>query len=681
MSWLAIVVVAVFLYACGEIDEGGPGIEGESACPGCTDWQFDDEEQEEHNDERPEVGDGDSEEPREVVRGLAPCAPEAVVTSRDLIPEIPEEVTSSSCPLEREVFTSYSTHNPGETAVSWNWDGDELERVERKDGLVIRRANFRLDDQGEVQSIDQRQIYTHPSGVHNYYDDISEFDEQGRLLRQESTYGELWSGGESVERESELTQKWEGESLVERTEVSVSSTGEREIRWRWDYDEQGRLVEINYGATGQSDERALWSYEGGLPAQVSRFVDGALVERQSWEFEEGQLLTRRVELGELISDVSEDGELSSRTPTVLDSYALQTAQDGWGYYDYNGGRTSPWSGANAHLEATTASDCYELPTTLGHGYPEDEGHYFLGISDEVAPEYGLEFSYGFQGYYYGFGNPAWYGHLGVGTAWPTANFSRERGVDVTIIYDETGQMVSESMSYLPWQSADGEEREVVNVSRVREFQGVRLLRDEIEVEKGGEIAGAALHFERDERGRLVRRERSREDEYVSHQEWNYEDGVESHVYAPLNEGAVGESVYYSVSLPEPGELVDWDDEGTEHTLTMQRSTDDRGREVRYFEDRLREVSKNERNSNWGEQGKIEETVYRGQELERASHTYWEYHESGEILRRSVDSGGDDVINYETRYVRDESGRVLERIEKAGGELRNRETREFSCVGG
>ena len=682
MNWMAILVVAVFLYACGEIDEGGPEVDGESNCPGCTDWQFDDEEQEEHNEERPEGGDGDSDEPREIVRGLAPCAPKAVVHSEDRIPVIPEEVTSSVCPLEREVITSYSTYSPGETAVNWNWNGDELERVERKDGRVVGRTIFRFDEAGgEVQSIDRRMIYTHFSGVHNYYDDHWEFDEQGRLLRHESAYGEVWSGSETVERESELTQKWEGELLVERRSVNVSESWESDSHWRFDYDEQGRLVEINYETTGQPDERALWSYEGGLPAQVSRFVDGVLVERQSWEFAEGQLLTRRVELGELLADLNEDDELYWRTPAVLDSYALQTTQDGWGYYGYNGGRTSPWSGANAHLEATTESDCYDLPTTLGHGYPEDEGHYFLGISDEVTPEYGLEHSYGFRGYYYGYGNPAWYGHLGVGTAWPTANFSRERGVDVTVVYDKAGQMISESMSYIPWENT--EEVEVVNVYRVREFQDSRLLLDEIEVEKGGETVRAALHFERDDRDRLVRRERSRDDEYVSHQEWSYEDGavVESLVHAPLNEGRVGESVYYSVSLPEPGELVGWEDEGTEHTLTMQRSLDERGREVRYHEDRFREGSKMERRSTWGEHGKIEETVSQGPELEYKRHTYWEYHESGEVLRRSLDHDGDDVINSETRYVRDESGLALERIEESGGEIRNHETREFSCVGG
>lgn len=664
-----IILMAVVGMGCADAADRAQRDNADCAAD-CQKWQINDPDTDTSDD-----GDEDASAPN--TQPLGPCAPQPDIEHDFVVPEIPEQVRSGECPLEREVENWVSSSLPSEYAIAWAYQDGDLVQTDRADGDVQMRTIFEFgDDDEQIERIDRSQFHLTGRGVRLIHEDIWEFDGQGRVLRHHYKYRSGQPGQESVRGETEITQRFADGHLVEHVETKTSDQNMQQTQYSWSYNEAGRLTEALKVGDDRSD-RAVWEYDGELPRSVSRYVDDVLAERLTWDFNnEGRLVSRRIETGLELNEADAGEPVVLHQPVVLDSYALRSTAASWGRFT---GVSTPWSGANSHLNASEDAGCYQLPSTLGHGYPEGDNSYYIGALPTVTPEPEMEYAYGFQLYYYGFSRPVWYGHTGIGSMWPAFNYQYDRRVESTVTYNDAGRMTSESME----QFFSDPELESVSITRERQFEGSYLIDDEIAVQRGEQTVRAGLHFERNSDGALLRRERTRDDELVAFQEWNHGEGSESvtlNIHVAKRENPV-EDAYDYYALLEPAELLETPGgETPEQTATTRREFDAMGREVFYREDRLFEGRRTERHITWGDHGMLEksEAQYQGAERRNNALTYWDYDASGELANMRVDSDGDGTLENETRYTRDEAGRMVERVDLHQGAVYQRVSREFAC---
>lgn len=667
MKYYWILWVTLASMGCADMGERAPDL---GACgANCEGWDV--------SEEVPPIDEPDgSDEPGEALR---PCAPTAMVSGQFALPLLPDEIRAGACPLERELTTLFGPFATPERELTWEYNDGTWQREERVGGALKVRTRFELADDGEqLARVEQRHAgYSDITGHSSISEDIWELDAQGHVVRHVNRSLDGALGEEALTSEHEITQTFRDGRLVRRHEQSNTTSSPNAVDISWRYDDAGRLLEALQMA-GAREDRAVWEYDGDLPVGVSRYISGRLVERMSWAFEDGRLVSRQAMVG-----VDLDGEVGGATgqlpkPVVLDSYMLRSTHHHW---DSSAIRTlTPWSGANAHLNAGEDARCYPLPTSLGHGYPEDEKNYFIGQSPEELPEDGMEYAYGYQRNFMGLERPIWYGHMGVGSIWLAPSFELQQQIQSTVHYDDTGRMVAEWME----QSFQDPQVDAMIVARTRDFEGSNLLYDAIEVTSGVDVIRSALHFERNAAGVLLRRERTRNDMPMEFQTWRYDANnavLATELYSALDASATPDAPHRYFAM-ELGALFQTPPaQPPAYILGVEREVDASGREVFYRDDRLLEAHELARQTTWGEHGMLEQSVRTTQsaiDFERYWRTTWEYDASGRLLRTSFDENGDADFERETIYTRDEAGREVERVERSNGAVMSRVTREYRC---
>ncbi len=689
-KWSAAAIMLV-ITGCGDTDydklEPREGDANTVDCVDCGDWEIgesgDDpvEVEESPNSDEQQGGSENQNPPQQPesstdpVAVQGPCMPEAVARDGERIPTPPEEALAASCPLEKEVRTNGATWLTSEVVTDWEWDGNTLEKsIAESDGSSTY-TSFEFDASREhILRIEKREDRIYSSTFSDtYYDYVWEFDERGRTTYQHLEYGELHGSQEEFVGTSGFHQEWEGDRLVRRGHPDNPS------EYEWKYDEAGRLIEVSRtpNVVDQAIDRAVWSYRGDDPVQVERYVDGVLVQRQQWEYDEERALVGRqfeAEARGLDGEI-EDGANTASRP--LDSYELVVPSARLEYEP----TTDPWAASNAHLHSDAGDDCYRLPTTMHHGYPVDENAYHLGLAaeDEITAE--IRAGYGHEGYYYGYGQVNWYGHVGIGTAW--SEMFRHGGRPVgsaltTIAYDDEGRMIEETVEF----SARTRDDERAITMREREFGASGLLHDQLTVESGDELASAELLFDRDDTGRIFERRRMVEGELVSQARWSYggsDAAVEIQVEAaPEQVFPFSDPFEYYSPHPQPDFLLEDVTEEMEHTLTLLREFDQQGREV-FYGGQLHQGTHWHAavETTWGEHGKLEEIDRYNLESGREMRTVWEYDEAGRMIRKAeYDTEGQEID--ETWFEYDEAGRLVEKLEEKRGELYVHKEWEYAC---
>jgi len=158
-----------------------------------------------------------------------------------------------------------------------------------------------------------------------------------------------------------------------------------------------------------------------------------------------------------------------------------------------------------------------LPRGPGHGYPDREVEYQLGVARDERP-HAIGFAYANDSYGWAYGDLAWFGHDGLGSDWyGQAMNRRELSLDVTVVY-EGGRMVSEAGEMT---AGDGSSDEIwQSIERARELDGSgRISSDSLSSPDGDELRVRTLQFARDEIGNLIERELWLDDSAVSAQTW------------------------------------------------------------------------------------------------------------------------------------------------------------------
>ncbi len=671
-GWILLTLAAAALaMACGNFDDGGEGADDDIICLDCDDpwWIDDDNHPPAEQGEEPEGGEQsqNDEEPGEIAQPLAPCQPQAVATDGADIPEIPDDVFLDECPLEYEVDISESPQE----VVSWEWNGNILERSEYEGSQLVAHAEFEFDSiLQRLQSVEtyQRNRY---SGATYENNKRWEFDEREQLVEYHRERLEYSFGTVEVVNSDQIHQTWDGDRLVERVQESMRHGNETSVHFVWKYDDLDRLTEVIKERDDEPLARSLWSYSKGNPVGVERLIGDVAVERQSFEFDGDRLVARDI----AVDPRGIDGELDSfgyaSRVSGHDSYAVDTSDM---FHFGNGDLDNPWVNANAHLQVAAGDECYRLPTSLGHGYPDDEASYHLAWTDGEQNPQGIGFAYHFGGYAYFYGDNSWFGHLGIGSSWPSI-YPNEIDSQYRLTYDESGRMIGEEFDFT---DLDGDS---VAVQRARSFDESGLNRDRLSVARDGDEAHAELHFERDENGRLQRRERLRGDQVVSVQKWDFDEAGHATGLHLLPE--VHDTGYWPVTgpNPSPAELFEAPVGEPTASRSYERGFDDLDRQI-YAADipANEDVGVQETHTEFSEHGPVEElqeTI--GAQTTHRNRTLWEYDEQGNLVRKAVDPGDDGELNQETRFIRDDQGRILEEIEEFGTRTTHI-TRSYACSG-
>jgi hypothetical protein len=116
-------------------------------------------------------------------------------------------------------------------------------------------------------------------------------------------------------------------------------------------------------------------------------------------------------------------------------------------------RSDPW----ARALAIDLGGCWSVPRGPGHGYPNGEVEYQLGVAAGEVPE-GIGIAYGSEDYRWLWGDASWYGHDGIGSGWIfQVGAEPPLQVEARVEYDEASRMRAESAVVV---TAEGAEVEV-----------------------------------------------------------------------------------------------------------------------------------------------------------------------------------------------------------------------------
>ncbi len=654
--WL-MAMILIGSAGVGCVSQGEGGGDGWGICDDC-DGAADPQVVE--PDEVP-VGEQEDVAPTRLSE-LEPCAPRAVGLRVDNVPELPAEVVDGHCPLEQK---SYDNDGDGESerVTRWTRHGDMIEQVIEDRGGVWKETTFEVDAAGELSRVHQRQYNLYYGAGH--MDQEWTFDGRGRLTSYTKQRWLEEDGVDILQSAHQIDQTWRDGRLVARTEDR--SYGERDTRkaYEWRYDERGQLAEalVNASPSGAS-QRSVWTYEDGRPVAVERSLDEVTTVRHEWQYHDGGVVAAHdVEygphgLGESAADIY------ATSADVVDTY--HTPSPYVLYSPYSQVR-SPWRAANPQVDAQR--ECYTLPSSAGHGYPHDEPAYRLGWAEATE---GIRFSssYGSHGYAYGYGEPLWYGHAGVGTPWPAGQYGANGVLTAQLEYDARGRMVGETLNLAPYAS-DGAEAgsqqgvpEPTRIERRRRFGETGLLDDQITVETVEETHERRLSFERSPEGHILQRELLGEDGRLAFQTWAYdrESRVTGHgVHIAEHDQQ------YRMTLPD---LLRADFEEPAHTGSYERRFDERGRVEFVGAEEHRDTTQfTEITIDHGEHGPLEETrTYSSENGESASRTTYGYDDAGRKVSERRDYDGDGTIDAATDYVY-EGDRLVEVIEANGNTTR------------
>lgn len=311
--------------------------------------------------------------------------------------------------------------------------------------------------------------------------------------RRFSPAGELvfeareWTGVISETTE----QTWSGGLLTSATTDSTEVA--YAVAMAWTYDAVGRLS----GATATWNDTTLvvsWTYDDvGRPVLVERHVNGGLWLRQAWDWSaSGDLQARATQINTAYS-------WGGPRPTDHHPVQLPVLFDG-----------PTWTDS---LPVDQAG-CRRVPTSVHHGYPEGEAVWELGWPLDERPE-GMGFDYAYNGYAYGYGGNAWYGHGGV--AGGLLELSLGEVIEIAQDYDSEGRLTKETTLHTLGGSLP------VSTARERVYAADGTLTADVRTWDGSSgVFTTSFAFAYDSGQRVLDREYSVGDVVVARHTWTYD---------------------------------------------------------------------------------------------------------------------------------------------------------------
>ncbi|MCC6624340.1 MAG: hypothetical protein IT385_24020, partial [Deltaproteobacteria bacterium] len=619
----------------------------------------------EHESETP--NEHESETPNEHETPVDPgpgtitwCTPQAVSAVPSInLPEIPPEVFDPECPLVEETIENHDAYYP---------DSSRVRYYHREDGVWARYSSASFADLLHVvmdggARVEARYGRRFPGDDlrFDFREAIYRFtwDRAGHLLQSSVILGET--------EEVHLTQTWQGDRLVARTEMrshwNGSETVLEPLATAWQYDDAGRLVGATATGLGRT-WRVAWSYDAhGRPTAVERLRDDVRVEHRTWTYDEAGRVARRT----ILDDRTDENQIGFGPRSLDDLGAAST-------YDW---RQNPWPRSLPVFDAARA--CTHLPTSLGHGYPTDEPEYDLGTPVAERPS-GIGWAYGNNSYGWDYGDLAWYSHGGIhGLSIEDRGIER---LEATITYED-GRMVSESL--VDGSTWAGTRR----FERARTFTDGRLSKDRLDLHvtftstdaDGVEVVhegdyGRELTFARSGAGHLVARE-LHDDVFglLERQTWTHD--------------AEGRWLAHEVSKPSPrAQIPDyyWSDpascEGCPSGAPVmwrryERELDAAGRTTMLLEMYIEPgvpSSAQETRYTFDTAGRLIERRHGGGYRE-----LWDYDAQGRLVREAWDHDGDGVIEQWEETTWDAWGRWVRRQYFYGADQPGRAlVRTYAC---
>ncbi|MBT6432779.1 MAG: hypothetical protein HOK97_17370 [Deltaproteobacteria bacterium] len=418
-----------------------------------------------------------------------------------------------------EEWTAAQAPSPADT--EWNCDGEN--RCRQYKGVLILGWQIEQEDFGWYFNPDLALGNLRVWEVDN--DGKSEWDVEVDYIRNgstatsriERTYDS--TGNILLERtyfqvtlRQEVVNTYAEGRLIAQQTVEHVGNGNSATRTRtWSYDADGRMVESTYQRAGQALYAAAFEYgEEGQVVGTERSKDGLRFLAQSWNFEDGRLVSRSSAMeGEVYYEGAD-----SFLPQIRDGYS------------------SHWDDASMRKGR---GGCDLVPTSLWHGYPESDEVYVLGWKREEVPS-SIGFGYGYDGFGFSYGDYSWMGHGGIATSYESAQMMEATQVATTIIYNAQGKMIEETVeSEAVW----GEAISSAVVTRRRAFEDDLMTEDSVTAESNSgdmvQFENQRLSFVYDESKMLI--ERSAEDAGVTTNQttWTYD-----------TEGRVNEHAIYGL---------------------------------------------------------------------------------------------------------------------------------------
>jgi YD repeat-containing protein len=495
------------------------------------------------------------------------------------------------------------------SVTRYEWDGETLTVISKKlatDHGTEQR--YRFDAKGRAifhQSLDWQ------GGI--AFTIERSYDEDGRPLQERHS----WPNGFRL-----TEQEFVGKHLVGRW---VSDSSGSTSNYRWSYDQAGRLSEARgeWSSGGKlSVSMARWTYDSrGMPSAVRREQDGS-VGISTWTWRDTSHLERR----------------------TVDLHGLTGAMD----LDTYGARAEiqifdlPWVEAGNSSEA---QDCVYPPSAITDGYAGPE--YELAWARDILPMpegiYTASSPYAelylYYSYYYV--PPRWATHSLIGQLWISLG-SGPPALRSVIDYDESGEMVAESLRAL---GVDGAERQEL-MWRKRTYLGGQMGKDLVAVnlDPPEKRIDRELRFGRDAAGRLISRELYQGEQRLAYQTWAYD--------------AAGRAVEHRVFLPHS-----FDGQPLINDTPAEFVLLERGRVSRNYDPLGRLVS---------------EVISRGQGDAGESQRQYNYRTDG-IRSVSYSASADDT-QWITEY--DEAGAVIlaGRVAKSWGHWTWKDARTYDAAG-
>ncbi len=562
------------------------------------------------------------------------CAPQPVPYDQGVIPGLPagfDPATFCDAPSGEALEPTHTvTFDPARRAL-------EVDGEDRARGRTA--TTFRFAPDGSLREVSAE-------GASGFYGGglghtTWSLDEAGRLQEKIAVEIPWQEAPESAWTTLEKVQTWDGGRLLERVERD-GGTGALLRRWTWTWD-GAQLIQaaLDDREAGLQAESRFTYHPGGLLASVERRLGGALVEREAWTFDAADELIGR-------TFWARPREAAS-LPRGLDSF--QRSSDDF--------MEDPWRDAAAH----PAGGCLNIPRGPGHGYPDAEPEHQLGVARDQRAV-GVGFAYGNDSYGWFYGDLAWYGHDGLGSAW--LGIGQGLGleeVEGAITY-QGGRMIQEE------DRATLEDGQRLEVRRVRALDARgAILSDSLTVTQGdAPPLVRALRFERDAQGHLLRRALWEGDALLEEQRWARDAQgrpLEHHVAPSVGRPALprfGEarSLFAGFSLGVPAE-ASWtwryDDQGR----VVERSASPNG---------LRQLL------TWDAQGRLvaQDGLYSSQDPARSQR--WTWDAQGRLTAHCTSWSEADTFC--TTQTFDALGRLTRTEERRDEELLREEVTAYRC---
>jgi hypothetical protein len=589
------------------------------------------------------------------------CMPRALAYQPPGAPELPREVFEA-CPLQTISWT-YPSHPGANQSVTYVRNGDHVTHiVENASREETQRTTYALENGRPVviENTQHFRYYGRGKQVRRW-----EFDEEDRLV----AFRERTFSGEGLTHDTVIAQTWDDDRLVERRKRISVHGQDTDLTYRWQYD-GFRLVSATITDVDDTVVHSVeWTYTAtGLPASVRRRVREADVLVQTWVWsDEDELLGREVLLdagGVRAGDVALGAGHLTHT---VDDFAPGIGHNGYGYSAYQSFLTNPWPDAHDR----EVEGCVRPPTSLGHGYPDEEPEYHLGWSADDRPS-GMGFAYGYQGYGWGYGDAGWFSHDRVAsTLWPGVAEHLHRTLVFAIDYDARGRMVREAIDVIAADASN------TRLERTRTFESDQMREDRVVVRRpNDEVVSRFMIFERDEKGAIIERRLYHEDLELSRHEWVRDERGEVLVHE------IHERLFdWTYTHELFSEVPDTDTEL--FTLSsFARDFDERGNLIK--DQRVHQTHASTSGSHlqhrYDAADRIVETLhFNGPEQTLYLREVFEYDEQGRLIFQGSHGPGTDEFTTYEEHQYDSRGRLLE-SNHVSGNYRQSESRQYTCDG-